>query len=231
MSQVPEFDSRSHWANAAVPQIPGSLTPGAEFRRRLLPSSGVHAVLDVGCGPRPVWIGLGLDIARRIGCDPNREALRSARASDGRAHFVCASGTDLPLADGSVDAVTLIAVLTVVPDTHDAQRVIAEALRVVRPGGVVAIADFLYDPRNPAYRDRYAEMGFSGELIARDAQGAILYRARHWRTDEVDSMMDGRADRQDLYLGQVSSRTGNPLTGFEVFYRRRAAPARTWSRA
>lgn len=94
------------------------------------------------------------------------------------------------------------------------------------PGGVVAIADFLYDPRNPAYRDRYAEMGFSGELIARDAQGAILYRARHWRADEIDSMMDGSADRRHLHLGQVSSRTGNPLTGFEVIYRRRVAPAR-----
>ena len=51
--------------------------------------------------------------------------------------------TDLPLADGSVDAAYLVTVLGEVPDRVQALR---ELRRVLKPGGVVAFSESLTDP-------------------------------------------------------------------------------------
>ncbi len=87
-------------------------------------------VLDVGCGegelarhlPAGAWVGL----------DPSPTML--ARAPDPALH---GEATDLPYADGEVAAVALLYVLY---HLDEPERALAEARRVLRPGGLVAVA-------------------------------------------------------------------------------------------
>lgn len=59
------------------------------------------------------------------------------------AHPVVGDALSLPLADGSVDAAFLIAVLGEIPDRP---RALAELRRILKPGGVLSISESLTDP-------------------------------------------------------------------------------------
>lgn len=59
------------------------------------------------------------------------------------AHPIVGDATSLPLADGSVDAAFLAAVLGEIPDRP---RALAELRRVLKPGGVLSFLETLTDP-------------------------------------------------------------------------------------
>jgi SAM-dependent methyltransferase len=98
---------------------------------------GEGTVLDLGCG-------LGDDLARlaaaglgALGIDSSSEVLRRACATLGSSvPLVRADGVALPLRNGSVDGCRIERVLQHV---EDPDVVVAEAARVVRPGGFLAI--------------------------------------------------------------------------------------------
>jgi SAM-dependent methyltransferase len=108
-----------------------------ELLRRYLPAApGV--VVDVGGGPGryAVWLaGLGYDV-RLI--DPVALHVEQARAEGVVAEL--GDARELPLADESVDAVLLLGPLYHLTAREDRLRALAEASRVLRPGGVVAAA-------------------------------------------------------------------------------------------
>lgn len=105
---------------------------------------GPEAVLDVGCS-----VGLGTALlrerwpgARVVGVDPSAEmlAVAAARRGDGVA-YVHALGEALPGVVGSgFDVVTVQLVVHELPDAAMAD-VLAEARRVLRPGGMLAVMD------------------------------------------------------------------------------------------
>jgi ubiquinone/menaquinone biosynthesis C-methylase UbiE len=99
-------------------------------------------VLDVGCGPGTITVGLAAAVASGevVGIDREDRPLEQARAlaaerGVGNARFELADLHALPFSDGSFDAAFLHGVLEHVPDPVAALRAIT---RVVRPGGVVA---------------------------------------------------------------------------------------------
>lgn len=57
-----------------------------------------------------------------------------------------ASAYELPFADGSVDLVYMVTVLREIPD---AGRGLREVRRVLKPGGILAVTEFLPDPDYP----------------------------------------------------------------------------------
>jgi ubiquinone/menaquinone biosynthesis C-methylase UbiE len=100
-------------------------------------------VLEIGCGTGAIcrvlagWRGVG----EVLGVDPSPILLAKARqlsAGFGSLSFEEADGRDLPLADGSFDAVVLHRVLSHVPGP---ERVLTEAFRVLRPGGWLVAFD------------------------------------------------------------------------------------------
>lgn len=95
-------------------------------------------LLEVGCGPGRVTRMLADGSTAVVGIEPDPEVLREAVATIPSAGFVCASGMDLPFDAHSFDAVLYSLSLHHHPDCLDA---LAEAQRVVVPGGVILVLE------------------------------------------------------------------------------------------
>lgn len=110
----------------------------------LLPAAGLRDLLDIGTGTGRMLEVFGPRVERAVGVDLSREMLAVARVNLERADLPnCsirqADMYQLPLPGASFDAVIIHQVL------HYAERpaqAIAEAARVLRPGGHLAIVDF-----------------------------------------------------------------------------------------
>jgi SAM-dependent methyltransferase len=100
------------------------------------------SVLDIGCGEGRHCHGIQkLTQARAIGVELDTASLRiaAARSRDlpgARAAFQQADAGRLPFADAAFDAAICSEVLEHVPDMG---QVIAEAARVIKPGGIFAV--------------------------------------------------------------------------------------------
>jgi ubiquinone/menaquinone biosynthesis C-methylase UbiE/DNA-binding transcriptional ArsR family regulator len=111
----------------------------------LLPDHGVRDLLDIGTGTGRMLELFGARVQQAVGVDLSREMLAVARVNLERAGLRHGSVRQadmyqLPFPGGSFDAVVIHQVL------HYAERpavVIAEAARVLRPGGHLLVIDFL----------------------------------------------------------------------------------------
>jgi SAM-dependent methyltransferase len=86
-----------------------------------------HSILEIGCGEGMMFDG---DAGRPVQLDVSMTRLRRA-AGKGR-FLLCADGYQLPFGSNQFDVVLLVAVLE---HTREPWRVLAEARRVLRPGG------------------------------------------------------------------------------------------------
>ena len=132
----------------------------------LLPSHWI--VGDLGCGTGALLPTLAPHVARVIGVDASGEMLAAARERvQALTNVDLRVGTleALPLADASLDAVTLILVLHHVPAPALA---LTEAMRVLKPGGQLLIVDMTAHERDE-YRQRMGHvwLGFSEDQIER----------------------------------------------------------------
>jgi ubiquinone/menaquinone biosynthesis C-methylase UbiE len=103
-------------------------------------------VLDVACGTGHLLRMLGAALphqAKFFGVDLSPHYIARARDVLPReldVSLVCENAEKLPFLDGSFDAVTSVFLLHEVPGDVR-QKVLAEAARVTRPGGLVVVAD------------------------------------------------------------------------------------------
>ena len=99
-------------------------------------------VLEIGCGVGRVGASLATSCARWIGADVSGEMLRHARgalAGHANVSLVHLNGVDLAgVDDGSVDVAYCIGVFMHL-DEWERYRYLAEAFRVLRPGGRVYV--------------------------------------------------------------------------------------------
>jgi len=115
----------------------------AELLRRL-PAEGIGDLLDIGTGTGRILELVAGRVGRGIGIDLSRDMLIVARANlQGAGIANCqvrqADMYRLPWTEPSFDAVTVHRVLHY---AEDPARVIAEAARVLRPGGRLIVVDF-----------------------------------------------------------------------------------------
>jgi ArsR family transcriptional regulator len=154
---------------------------GADFSVRamagLLPADCV--VGDLGCGTGLTGSVLAPWVGRVIGVDASDEMLASAAARlKGVANIELRKGAleALPIDDNALDAATMMLVLHHLPSPATA---VAEAARVLRPGGRLLIVDMAPHDREE-YRSQMGHvwLGFSDEQIGRMLRQAGFGAAR-----------------------------------------------------
>jgi ubiquinone/menaquinone biosynthesis C-methylase UbiE len=149
---------------------------GDDLRRRLL--AGLKgAVVEVGAGDGANFSHYPDEVARIVAVEP--EAYLREKASshtDERVELRNAVATDLPVGDGEADAVVCCLVLCSV----DQAGALAEARRVLRPGGELRFLEHVRDPE-PGFNRRAQRvldvtvwpLLFGGCHCSRDTVGAI----------------------------------------------------------
>jgi arsenite methyltransferase len=120
--------------------------------------NGDEQVLDLGCGRGAVLLAAahrvprgrayGVDLWRSVDQSGNDESVtRSNAAAEGlsdRVETHTADMRDLPFPDGSFDLVVSSLAIHNLPTDGDRDAVLDEAIRVLRPGGRMVIADIRY---------------------------------------------------------------------------------------
>lgn len=133
-----------------------AMQPQAALIRRSGIQPGMR-VLEIGCGSGAYT----LEIARAVGATGKVVALdiqpgmleqlknkltRSENTDIRNVEPLLASACQLPFQNGSFDATFMITVLQEIPDKW---RALAEVRRTLRPGGIVAVTEWLFDPDYP----------------------------------------------------------------------------------
>jgi len=115
-------------------------------------------ILDVGCGSGALVVAVARAApgATVVGADTWGEQWEYSQGQcetnarlegvDDRVAFRRASASDLPFADGELDAVVSCLTFHEVRECDDRAEPLAEALRVLRPGGRFAFLDLFADP-------------------------------------------------------------------------------------
>ena len=134
MGSVLSFGQDPRWRRFLVSKvnaIPGSwvldVATGTGLVARELASKNVRVV---GLDQSPAMVARGVEAVRRRGLDQ-------------RVWFTIGQAQALPFADGSLDAVTFTYLLRYVDDPA---ATVAELVRVLRPGGVMASLEFHVPP-------------------------------------------------------------------------------------
>ena len=135
------------------------------FRSRLqddvlahLPAQGL--VADVGCGTGTFAVALSAAGAQVVGVDGDRDALARATAKPGASRVAWREGMadDLPLDTASADAIVMSLLLHHL-EPPGKRAALTEALRVLKPGGRLHIADW-GRPRDPVMRVAFLALQF-----------------------------------------------------------------------
>ena len=168
---------------------------------RALGAGSLGRLIDVGTGTGRMIELFGPRAEQAIGIDRSSEMLRLARVKlEGAGIALSLRQGDmyaLPLADGSADSVIIHQVL------HYAQApatAVAEAARVLAPGGTLLVVDFApHDREELRDRDAHLRLGFDDETMAAwfEAAGLAVDHVEHLEGGELTVTL-WRGAKQDV---------------------------------
>ncbi len=199
---------------------------------------GMH-VLDIACGTGLVSSELVARHARVTGIDASEPMLGAARRRVLEATFVHGDAEELPFPNDSFDAATSAQAY----HWLDAERALRETMRVVRPGGMVAIwwkellrGDAARLFREEAARDAGMEhaprpMNVVGDFHVFDGSALVDQRLRviPWSVDTTVGeflgyersrawSIEDRGPRLDAYLEALARKLGAPDAPLSLAY-------------
>lgn len=132
----------------------------AVWAQELARLRGDERLLDVGCGTGAVLLLAAerLDLGRATGVDrwraqhqpgDSESMARENAVAEGvseRVELVAGDLRDLPFGDEAFDVVVSSQAVHKIPETEGRDKAVSEAYRVLRPGGLMLIADFQHTP-------------------------------------------------------------------------------------
>jgi len=176
---------------------PAVIGPGLDSRLRhlvqspesVVARSGIargDRVLEIGCGSGAFTLRtsetagpdghvVALDIQAHMLSQLARKLARAHDTERASILPVRANAHHLPFADGEFDVVTMV---TVLPEIPDPERALAEVIRVLRPGGTLAITEFLPDPDYRTRRETVSQAHANGFMVNAVEGSAWSYTAR-----------------------------------------------------
>jgi SAM-dependent methyltransferase len=129
------------------PTMPRAKRKSCRLIAQALKDKAGGTILDIGAGTGIVTIHLAKAGFQATGVDIKEDALTRARENakiEGvKAAFRVNDGSSLEWPDGSFEAVTSVNLLH---ETEDPKVVLAESYRVLKPGGILVMADFRRGP-------------------------------------------------------------------------------------
>lgn len=175
----------------------GEFAVWAEELQRL---GGDERLLDLGCGRGAVLLLAAerLDTGRATGVDlwpgsggrgqsaNGQSATRSNAVAEGvedRVELVTGDLRDLPFGDDAFDVVVSSLAIHKIHDAEGRERIIREAHRVLRPGGLMLIADSRHAP---AYESALRGLGVV-DVRHRDAGWRFWHGGPWFRTDILEA--------------------------------------------
>lgn len=192
-----------------------------DFRERLLPGRA-ELVAALPLHPGGVWVDLGGGTARNLlHAGPRLRSLAQVVVVDltpsllevaavrrrkecwSNVSLVRADATKVPLPDHSADVVTFSYALTMMPDWDAA---LAEAQRVLRPGGVLGVVDFYVscgDAPGLEHHSRWTRWFWPWWFGHRGVRLNPSHVPSLGATFDVTSLTEGRAPVPYLPLGRV----------------------------
>lgn len=196
---------RNYWNKAAETKEFTTPFQAKEFEKYVDKTS---KVLDVGCG-----YGRTLDELHQngyqnlLGIDFSEGMIRRGKSMFPYLDLRVKENEQITLPDQSVDAVILFAVLTCIRDDSGQKTLIQEIRRVLRPGGVLYVNDFLLntDERNLGrYQESEAKYGIYG--VFELPEGAIL---RHHSEEWIQKLL------QDFHTLKYEHLTFTTMNGHQ----------------
>ena len=165
----------------AAEMLHSSLVRKKRVRDRLVAAlqlKGNEQVLDAGCGRGLALIGCakklttgkatGIDLWTKDVSGNNPDATRANAAAEGVADRVevdTGDITKLPYADASFDAIISMTVIHNIPSRMLRDRAIGELVRVLKPGGRIALFDLLHTAR---YTELMQQAGLTVRVLSID---------------------------------------------------------------
>lgn len=124
------------WAEYLQSEVLPALTAGADLGAEML---------EIGPGPGAAteWLRHKVGQLTAVEVDQEAAGLLQQRYTGTNVQIVVGSGTDLGYPDCSFDSVGCFTMLHHVPTAAAQNQILAEALRVLRPGGVFLCSDSL----------------------------------------------------------------------------------------
>jgi SAM-dependent methyltransferase len=203
MTDTSHAARRTYWDAAAASKTFTHPLDIALLSAHLPPDA---TVLDYGCGQGRLCAQLqaanqapppasraqpprATGTTRLIGVDLAPAMIERARAAVPEARFEVLGPGGLTLADASVDAVLLFAVLTCIPDDAEQVTTVGDITRVLRPGGLLYLSDYALqaDARNVERYARHVAAGHPRGVFLTD-DGA---RVRHHEAAWLDTLLSG----------------------------------------
>jgi len=157
----------AHWDEMRALDLPAEAVEAALLA--LLPPGPIGRLLDIGTGTGRLLEVLAPRVDQALGVDASKAMLALARARLARSGLThcavrLADMYRLPFADGSFDVAVLQMVLH---HAEDPALALAEAARVLRPGGVLAVVDLAAHARTDiTTRLAHRHAGFSESAMS-----------------------------------------------------------------
>ncbi len=158
------YDGHSDWYEAW--NYPGAEETGQQVLELLGPGTGL--CLDLGCGTGHYLEALRASGRTVVGLDRSTDQLRYAATRSGS--LVQGDATALPFADSTFSAVATIWIST---DVDSYAEVLAEASRVLKPGGLV-----IFHGAHPCFNGPHVQWTEDGGVLAHPT-----YRLAGWHAE------------------------------------------------
>lgn len=189
-----------------------------DFKRLEPLAPRLGRVVEVGCGYGRVLAALvEAGWSDAIGFDAAGEMIARGRLEHPGLDLRHHPPGPLPLEEESVDLVLLFAILTCIPGTEDQHALVAEAGRLLVPGGLLYVSD-LWLQEDGGNRARYEEGLRAGypRGVFPHPEGLLL---RHHTRSHVKDLF-AAFERVDLVTLEVATMNGNGARAFQYFGRK-----------
>ena len=203
------MDQREYWDRVSETKEFTTPFQTEEFSRYVEKNA---CIADIGCG-----YGRTLDQLRHlgytnlIGFDISEGMVRRGRRLFPELDLRVMSAGIVDLPSESVDACILFAVLTCIPDDSGEEQLLSEIFRILRPGGILYVNDFLLntDERNLRRYGQFAEQ-YGAYGVFELPEGAVL---RHFSEERILYLLRGFTEERFVPLSFITM-NGNRSNGF-----------------